>query len=75
MDLGESGPSRLELQALDGAPGARDMGCMPRPPVLTLSDIALTFGGTPLFEDISLAVHPRSIAPHKRQALSRMHSE
>ncbi|MEL7216407.1 MAG: ATP-binding cassette domain-containing protein, partial [Pseudomonadota bacterium] len=31
---------------------------MPRPPVLTLSDIALTFGGMPLFEDISLAVHP-----------------
>ena len=30
---------------------------MPRPPILTLSDIALTFGGKPLFEDVSLAVH------------------
>ncbi len=31
-------------------------------PLLTLSDIALTFGGAPLFTDISLVVHPRQRA-------------
>ena len=31
---------------------------MAEPPILTLADISLTFGGGPLFEDVSLAVHP-----------------
>ncbi|MHA3915509.1 ATP-binding cassette domain-containing protein [Halovulum sp. GXIMD14793] len=31
---------------------------MAEPPLLTLSDIALSFGGNPLFTDISLAVQP-----------------
>ncbi len=31
---------------------------MAEPPILTLADIALTFGGDPLFVDVSLAVHP-----------------
>ena len=31
---------------------------MAQPPLLTLADIALTFGGAPLFEGLSLAVHP-----------------
>ncbi len=31
---------------------------MAEPPILTLSEIALTFGGDPLFADTSLAIHP-----------------
>ena len=31
---------------------------MAEPPILTLSDISLTFGGQPLFEGISLAIQP-----------------
>ncbi len=31
---------------------------MAEPPILTLSDIGLTFGGEPLFEGVGLAVHP-----------------
>jgi len=31
---------------------------MAEPPILTLADIGLTFGGDPLFEAVSLAVHP-----------------
>ncbi|MFO1106578.1 MAG: ATP-binding cassette domain-containing protein [Amaricoccus sp.] len=31
---------------------------MAEPPILTLTDIALTFGGDPLFAGLSLAVHP-----------------
>ena len=31
---------------------------MAEPPILTLADIALTFGGDPLFEDVALALHP-----------------
>ena len=31
---------------------------MAQPPILTLSDIMLTFGGRPLFEGVSLAVEP-----------------
>ncbi|MEM9812342.1 MAG: ABC-F family ATP-binding cassette domain-containing protein [Pseudomonadota bacterium] len=31
---------------------------MAAPPLLTLSEIALTFGGTPLFDDLSLSIHP-----------------
>ena len=34
------------------------MGGMARPPILTLSDVSLTFGGNPLFDGIDLAVHP-----------------
>ena len=31
---------------------------MARPPLLQLSDIALTFGGDPVFADLSLVIHP-----------------
>lgn len=31
---------------------------MAEPPILTLTDIALTFGGDPLFSETSLAIHP-----------------
>ncbi|MEO0914192.1 MAG: ATP-binding cassette domain-containing protein, partial [Pseudomonadota bacterium] len=31
---------------------------MAQPPILTLTDIGLTFGGAPLFDGLSLAVHP-----------------
>ncbi|PZQ51225.1 MAG: elongation factor 3 [Rhodovulum sulfidophilum] len=31
---------------------------MAEPPILTLADIALTFGGDPLFSDLALSVHP-----------------
>jgi len=31
---------------------------MAEPPILTLADISLTFGGDPLFDGVSLAVHP-----------------
>jgi ATP-binding cassette subfamily F protein uup len=31
---------------------------MAEPPILTLTDIALTFGGDPLFFDLALSVHP-----------------
>ncbi len=31
---------------------------MAEPPILTLTDISLGFGGDPLFQDLSLAVHP-----------------
>ncbi|QPH53949.1 ABC-F family ATP-binding cassette domain-containing protein [Pontivivens ytuae] len=31
---------------------------MAQPPILTLTDIALTFGGDPLFSGLSLAIHP-----------------
>ena len=31
---------------------------MARPPILQLTDIALTFGGDPLFRDLSLAIQP-----------------
>ncbi|MEM9429655.1 MAG: ABC-F family ATP-binding cassette domain-containing protein, partial [Pseudomonadota bacterium] len=31
---------------------------MAAPPLLTLSEIALTYGGTPLFDDLSLSIHP-----------------
>lgn len=31
---------------------------MAQPPILTLTDISLTFGGNPLFEQASLAIHP-----------------
>ncbi|MEX0970899.1 MAG: ABC-F family ATP-binding cassette domain-containing protein [Paracoccaceae bacterium] len=31
---------------------------MAQPPILTMSDISLNFGGDPLFENLSLAVHP-----------------
>ncbi|QHQ34735.1 ABC-F family ATP-binding cassette domain-containing protein [Algicella marina] len=31
---------------------------MAQPPILTLSDIGLTFGGNPLFDGLSLAIHP-----------------
>ncbi len=31
---------------------------MAPPPLLTLTDIALTFGGDPLFEGLTLAIHP-----------------
>ena len=31
---------------------------MARAPLLQLSDIALTFGGDPVFEDLSLVVQP-----------------
>ena len=31
---------------------------MAEPPILTLTDIGLTFGGAPLFESVGLAVHP-----------------
>ena len=31
---------------------------MAEPPLLTLADIRLTFGGDPLFESVALAVHP-----------------
>jgi ATP-binding cassette subfamily F protein uup len=31
---------------------------MAEPPILTLADISLTFGGDPLFDAVSLAVHP-----------------
>lgn len=34
------------------------MAGMAQPPILTLSDISLNFGGDPLFENLSLAVHP-----------------
>ncbi|MGB7183044.1 MAG: ATP-binding cassette domain-containing protein, partial [Burkholderiaceae bacterium] len=37
---------------------AGDMAGMAQPPILTLSDISLNFGGDPLFENLSLAVHP-----------------
>ncbi len=31
---------------------------MAEPPILTLADITLTFGGDPLFSDLALSVHP-----------------
>ena len=31
---------------------------MARPPILTLSDIALTFGGNPLFSGLDLSLQP-----------------
>ena len=31
---------------------------MAEPPILTLTDIGLTFGGAPLFENVALAAHP-----------------
>ncbi|MFQ8430682.1 ABC-F family ATP-binding cassette domain-containing protein [Amaricoccus sp. W119] len=31
---------------------------MAEPPILTLADIALTFGGDPLFSDLALSIHP-----------------
>ena len=31
---------------------------MARPPLLQLNEIALTFGGDPVFSDLSLVVHP-----------------
>ena len=31
---------------------------MAEPPILTLADLNLTFGGAPLFEGVALAVHP-----------------
>ena len=31
---------------------------MAEPPILTLNDISLTFGGTPLLSGAALAVHP-----------------
>ncbi len=31
---------------------------MAEPPILTLTDIHLTFGGDPLFQELSLAIHP-----------------
>lgn len=31
---------------------------MARPPILTLSDVALSFGGNPLFDGLSLAIQP-----------------
>jgi ATP-binding cassette subfamily F protein uup len=31
---------------------------MARPPILTLSNVSLTFGGNPLFDDLSLAIQP-----------------
>jgi ATP-binding cassette subfamily F protein uup len=31
---------------------------MAEPPILTLADLSLTFGGAPLFEGVGLAVHP-----------------
>ena len=31
---------------------------MAEPPILTLADVRLTFGGDALFEDVGLAVHP-----------------
>lgn len=34
------------------------MAGMAQPPILTLSGISLNFGGDPLFENLSLAVHP-----------------
>lgn len=34
------------------------MAGMAQPPIMTLTDIALTFGGDPLFDGLSLAVHP-----------------
>ena len=33
-------------------------GRMAEPPILTLADIALTFGGDPLFSELALSVHP-----------------
>ena len=31
---------------------------MAEPPILTLADITLTFGGDPIFAGVDLAVHP-----------------
>ncbi|MEL6583575.1 MAG: ATP-binding cassette domain-containing protein [Pseudomonadota bacterium] len=31
---------------------------MARPPILTVSDLSLTFGGNPLFDGVNLSVHP-----------------
>ena len=33
---------------------------MPTPPLLTLQDVSLTFGSTPLFTSLDMAVHPRA---------------
>ena len=41
---------------VDRAAGPREIAAMARPPILTLSDVSLTFGGAPLFSGASMAV-------------------
>lgn len=44
--------------SLDLSRAIVDSTAMAKPPFLTLSDISLTFGGNPVFEGMSLTVHP-----------------
>ncbi len=46
--------------SLDLSRAIRDSTAMAKPPFLTLSDISLTFGGNPVFEGMSLTVHPHA---------------
>jgi len=58
--LGRRYPTGLQRQweALTLAPRPRQMPAMADPPILTLTDVTLGFGGRPLFADVTLAIQP-----------------
>jgi len=49
---------RLQVPGLGAATARGDMAAMAQPPIMTLTDIALNFGGDPLFDGLSMAIQP-----------------
>jgi ATP-binding cassette subfamily F protein uup len=50
--------ARCEKAGVDRAAPPRQKALMAQPPILTLTDVSLTFGGAPLFAGASLSVGP-----------------